>query len=83
MGNPLGPTLANAFLSHHKVKWLDECPIQFKPLLYRRYVDDTFVVFKSQDHIPLFLQYLNSKHPHIEFTSETENNENCHSLIFL
>ena len=23
MGNPLGPTLANAFLCHHEIKWLD------------------------------------------------------------
>ena len=72
MGNPLGPTLANAFLSHYEVKWLDECPVHFKPLLYRRYVDDTFLIFKSQDHVPLFLDYLNSKHPNIEFTSESE-----------
>ena len=72
MGNPLGPTLANAFLSHYEVKWLDECPVHFKPLLYRRYVDDTFLIFKSQEHIPLFLDYLNSKHQNIEFTWECE-----------
>ena len=74
MGNPLGPTLANAFLSHHEVEWLRDCPTSFKPLLYRRYVDDTFLAFRSQEHIPLFLEYLNSKHPNIEFTSEEENN---------
>ena len=33
MGNPLGPTLANAFLAHHEVKWLDECPEYFKLLM--------------------------------------------------
>ena len=47
MGNPLGPTLANAFLSHYEVKWLDECPVDFKPLVYKRYIDDTFLVFKN------------------------------------
>ena len=73
MGNPLGPTLANAFLAHHEVKWLDECPELFKPLVYRRYVDDTFVIFKSPSHVPLFLEYINSKHPNIEFTSDTES----------
>ena len=74
MGNPLGPTLANAFLSHHEKAWLDECPGEFKPLVYRRYVDDTFLIFRCSDHIPKILQYLNSKHPNIEFTSETESN---------
>ena len=75
MGNPLGPTLANAFLAHHEVKWLDECPENFKPLVYRRYVDDTFLVFKSPSHVPLFLGYINSKHQNIEFTSEVESDD--------
>ena len=83
MGNPLGPTLANAFLSHHEVEWLRDCPISFKPLLYRRYVDDTFLAFRSQEHIPLFLEYLNSKHPNIEFTSEKENDGNLPFLDIL
>ena len=74
MGNPLGPTLANAFLAYHEVRWLNDCPVYFKPLLYRRYVDDTFLVFRSLSHIPLFLDYLNSKHKNITFTSETERN---------
>ena len=73
MGNPCGPTLANAFLSHHEVNWLNNCPIDFKPLFYRRYIDDTFMIFKSEEHIPLFLNYLNSQHPNIEFTSEIES----------
>ena len=75
MGSPIGPTLANIFLSHYEKIWLQECPNEFKPLLYRRYVDDTFLIFRNQDHIPLFLEYLNSKHRNIEFSSETENNK--------
>ena len=74
MGNPLGPTLANAFLVFHESKWLNECPENFKPLLYRRYIDDTFLVFKSEAHIPLFLDYLNSRHVNIKFTCEVESN---------
>ena len=73
MGNPLGPTLANAFIAYHKVKWLNDCPEVFKSLVYRRYVDDTFLIFKSPSHVPLVLKYLNSKHPNIEFTSDTES----------
>ena len=76
MGSPIGPTFANVFLSHYEKLWLQDCPDQFKPLLYRRYVDDTFLMFQDPNHIPLFLNYLNSKHDNIEFTSEVETN-NC------
>ena len=51
-----------------------------KPIYYKRYVDDTFLVFIDVDHIPLFLQYLNSKHENIKFTYEIANNV---SLPFL
>ena len=46
----------------------------FKPAFYNRYIDDTFLLFKDSSHIDLFLQYLNSKHPSINFTKETECN---------
>ena len=60
MGLPLGPTLANAFLCHYEKLWLDSCPLEFKPLLYIRYVDDIFVLFKSKDHLLLFAKYMNT-----------------------
>ena len=72
MGSPLGPTFANSFLGFHEKIWLDECPLAFKPLLYRRYVDDTFLLFRHPHHIPKFLSYLNHKHPNINFTVEHE-----------
>ena len=74
MGSPLGPTLANAFMCHMEREWLSKCPIDFKPLFYRRYVDDTFLIFKSSSHIELFLEYLNSRHQNIKFTHENEIN---------
>ena len=80
MGSPLGPTLANIFLNFHENIWLLECPLDFKPIFYRRYVDDTFLIFKSKAHIPLFLQYLNIKHQNIQFTSELETDN---SISFL
>ena len=45
MGSPLGPTLANAFLCHFEKDWLDNYPSHFKPIVYRRYVSDIFVLF--------------------------------------
>ena len=37
MSSPLGPTLANVFLCHYEKVWLNECPSQFKPVVYRWY----------------------------------------------
>ncbi len=72
MGSPLGPLFANIFMSFHEKSWLCNCPSAFKPLLYRRYVDDCFLLFRSLDHVPLFLNFLNRQHPNISFTSELE-----------
>ena len=72
MGSPLGPTLANLFMSHHEQIWLQNCPSEFKPKFYRRYVDDIFILVEKIEHIDLFKEYLNSKHNNINFTSELE-----------
>ena len=72
MGSPLGPTLANIFLCHWEEIWLEKCPKQFRPLYYRRYVDDTFLLFASESHVKKFLVYLNSRHGNMNFTFETE-----------
>ena len=66
MGSPLGPLFANIFLSFHEKSWLADCPSNFKPLFYRRYVDDCFLIFQSRDHVLPFLSYLNSKHSNIQ-----------------
>ena len=72
MGSPLGPTLANLFMSHYEKIWLEECPLEFKPKFYRRYVDDIFILVEKMEHIEMFKEYLNSKHRNISFTSEIE-----------
>ena len=73
MGSPLGPTLANAFLCYYEEQWLRDCPVEFAPLYYKRYVDDIFVLFRSPDHVVHFQNYMNSKHASMSFTSECEN----------
>ena len=72
MGSLLGPLFANIFLAFHKRSWLTNCPLEFKPLFFCRYIDDCFVVFRSHNHVRPFLDYLNSQHPNIMFTSELE-----------
>ena len=80
MGSPLGPTLANIFMSYQEQTWLNKCPPQFKPVFYRRYIDDTFLLFHQPEHVPLFLEYLNQQHPQIKFTSDIEQNGQIHFL---
>ena len=72
MGSHKGPTLANIFLCHHENNWLLNCPSQFKPLLYRCYVDDLFLLFNNENEAIQFLNYLNSMHHKIKFTFEPE-----------
>ena len=74
MGSPLGLLFANIFLSFHERTWLADCHHTFKPMFYRRYVDDCFLIFQSKEQIIPFLDYLNSKHSNVQFTHELENN---------
>ena len=52
--------------------WIDQCPIEVKPVLYKRYVDDSFLLFAHESHVQKFYQYINSKHSRIKFTVENE-----------
>ena len=72
MGACCSPTLANIFLSYYEKRWLDDCPSEFKPVLYRRYVDDCFLLFRKNDHISKFHDYFNSQYANIKFTIEIE-----------
>ena len=86
MGLPLGPSLANAFLCHYEKLWLDSCPPEFKPIVYRRYVDDIFVLFKSKDYLLLLAEYMNTRHKNLKFTFDFEQifykQWRCHGLAF-
>ena len=80
MGSCLGPASANAFMCNLKKKYMTECPHEFKPVFYRRFVDDIFCLFTSSEHVDHFLSYLNSRHGSINFTVETEK-EGCLSFL--
>ena len=80
MGSPLSGTIANVFMCHHEVNWLESCPPIFRPVMYKRYADDSFLVFKDQSHVEMFRSFLNAQHPNIHFTLECEVNN---SLNFL
>ena len=52
-----------------------KCPPDFLPKVFKRYVDDIFVMFLCQSHLKDFVNYMNTKHPNIKFTSEFEQND--------
>ena len=81
MGSPLGPTMANVFLSFYEVKWLEQCPKEFKPAFYRRYGDDIFVLFESAEHLSKFRDYFNTRHPNMFFPLNKKKMESCHFLM--
>ena len=45
-------------------------------MVYRRYIDEIFVQFKSKEHLKLFVNHINLKHKIIKFTFETEDSNN-------
>jgi len=72
MGSPLAPILANIFMRWFEEKALDSYN-GIKPTYYRRYVDDTFLIFHDQSHVLPFFQFMNKLHPNITFTKDEES----------
>ena len=72
MGSPLSPIVANLYTESLEEEAIRSAPLQ--PKLWRRYVDDTFVIWPhGQEELHRFLQHLNDLHPNIHFTMEEEN----------
>ena len=67
MGSPLGPILANIFLSHNEENWLNKCPMEFKLSFYRGYADDIFARFESPEYAHWFREYISSKQQNTNF----------------
>ena len=51
--------LTIAFLCFHEQIWLNDCPEDFKPVYYRRFVDDIRALFRSPDHLGKIRNHLN------------------------
>ena len=79
MGSPLGPVLANIFMCNFEEKWVAN--VDSRPSIWFRYVDDAFALFDNVASATKFLEYLNTRHPNINFTLiECEEN---HEIPFL
>ena len=73
-GPPLGPLLANVFMSYIEEKLEREGKL---PSFYRRYVDDTLTIMPNIDTASNFLDKLNKAHSSVKFTMETD----CDGMI--
>ena len=67
MGSPLSPIVANIFMEDFEIKALETAP--HPPSLWKRFVDDTFVVIEAQQKEEFF-QHINSIDENIKFTAE-------------
>ena len=69
MGSKTAPSYANTFLGNLENKFLNTEPL--KPIYYRRYIDDIFMVFPhSPEELDLFMNHMNLLHPSMKFTFE-------------
>lgn len=83
MGGPLSALLAEIYLQQFEKNNIltPTNPHHRKILFYRRYVDDSFIVFKgTKRQANVFLKYLNNIHNSIKFKMELEDN-NCLNFL--
>ena len=71
MGSPLRPIPANIFVGVYERRLFYKFP---NPFTYLRYVDDTFVYFKSRSDALNFFDTLNRLHTSLSFTMKDESN---------
>ena len=67
MGSPLSPIVANIFMENFEKEALKTAP--HPPSLWKRFVNDTFVILESQ-HKDEFFHHINSLDNNIKFTAE-------------
>ena len=66
MGSPLGPIIANIFVGFHENRLIKDV----SPVYYKRYMDDTFAIFKNNCQKDSFFEKLNDMHANLKFTME-------------
>ena len=67
MGSPISPIVANLYMEDFETKAISSAV--HPPSIWKRFVDDTFVVIESSRKEE-FLDHINNMDPHIQFTTE-------------
>ena len=80
MGTRTAPSYANIFMADLENKLLDNSPNNLQPLIWKRYIDDIFVVWThGEESLHTFINHLNTSHPTIKFEHEYSHS-NIHFL---
>ena len=77
MGSPLSAILSEIYLNHYENTYLLSANNKFHKhiKLYKRYVDDTIVIFNGTERqLHQLLTHMNGINPNIKFTIEVEYN---------
>ena len=75
MGSSLGHLLADIYMAHLEEEFLLKNALDYSPTFYRRYMDDTFCLFKEKDHIKRFMNFMNGIDAAIQFDMELEHKD--------
>lgn len=68
MGTRMAPSYANIFMAQLETQLLTNPPNSLLPLLWKRYIDDIFMIWPhGQTTLEHFLQYMNNFHHSIKF----------------
>ncbi|XP_071505303.1 uncharacterized protein [Diadema antillarum] len=74
MGSPVSAVIANLYMEFFEEQALKTCPPNCAPRVWKRYVDDTFIITARSSANDL-LEHMNAQQPSIRFTMETESDE--------
>lgn len=82
MGSPLSPWLTEVYMNHFEGRLFNSNNHLIRNIVcWHRYVDDVFCIWTgSTRQLDNFLNFLNSLNPNIQFTLETENNDQLNFL---
>ena len=75
MGSPSSGLIAEMFLQHTEHLHMARLSAKHKVINYFRYVDNILIIFDhSQSSFQAILADVNTLHPNLQFTTETEEN---------
>lgn len=69
MGSPMDPTFENIFLCFHEIEWINQYRASFRPLIYKRFVDECFFNIQNKSESDPF--FVAQSCPSINFLNIT------------